>query len=277
MRKLVLVILTVLLYSCAAPEVINNANIHFNEGLSHLEKGENNQAISDFSKAIKSDPAPIGDYHHHRGIAYYNLGLYDQAISDYTKSMEINSGGIRPAVYYNLGLSYHRQGNYDKAMDNFIVAMEEHKGNYVQRLQGLGYTFHPAYLEKLDKIFKSGNDVRYSLALSLAMEIIEGAPPVNFYYMEPFGLSNSQLDDIHDIYREYSYKNRKLRNPFKIRYHNHCYNSSDYFNCKEKDLQRLSNRSLKKKIKSLRNEKDAKIKKVLSNKQYKQYKLTFPD
>ncbi len=57
-----------------------------------------------------------------RGIAYGKKGQYDQAISDYNKALEINP---RDALAYNnRGLAYLRNGQYDKAWEDVYKAQD---------------------------------------------------------------------------------------------------------------------------------------------------------
>jgi tetratricopeptide (TPR) repeat protein len=65
--------------------------------ISDSGKGEHEQAISDYTKAIEINPKSASAYTD-RGLAYKRKGEYDLAISDYTKAIEINS---KDAVAYN--------------------------------------------------------------------------------------------------------------------------------------------------------------------------------
>ena len=99
---------------------------HIKRGNDHLNKGESDQAISEFTKAIEINPGFAKAYNN-RGWAYYNKGEYDQAIPDYNKALEINP---RLAEAYN-GLAWllatcpdgnNRDGR--KAIDNATRACE---------------------------------------------------------------------------------------------------------------------------------------------------------
>ena len=55
-----------------------------------------------------------------RGNAYFEKGQYDQAISDYTKALEINP---RDAwAYFDRGNAYFEKGEYDKAWEDMHKA-----------------------------------------------------------------------------------------------------------------------------------------------------------
>ena len=57
-----------------------------------------------------------------RGIAYREKGQYDQAISDYTKALEIDpkSGG----AYYNRATAYYFKKEYDKSWKDIKQAQD---------------------------------------------------------------------------------------------------------------------------------------------------------
>jgi len=99
---------------------------HIKRGNDHLNKGEYDQAISDYTKAIEINPRFAATYYN-RGLAYQNKAEYDQAIPDYNKALEINP---RLAEAYN-GLAWllatcpdgnNRDGR--KAIDNATRACE---------------------------------------------------------------------------------------------------------------------------------------------------------
>jgi tetratricopeptide (TPR) repeat protein len=57
---------------------------HYNRGTADLKRGEYDQAISEFTKAIEISPGFAAAYGN-RGLAYAKKGEYDLAISDHTK------------------------------------------------------------------------------------------------------------------------------------------------------------------------------------------------
>jgi len=106
-------------------------------GISHLEKEQIDDAISDFNKAIELNPRNAAAYIS-RGIAYYKQGQIDQAISDYDKAIEINPEYAE--AYYNRGNAFGKQGQFDQAISDYNKAIEinpEYAEAYLGR--GLAY------------------------------------------------------------------------------------------------------------------------------------------
>ena len=91
------------------------------KGSVYLEKGEYDQAISEFSKTLETDPnnarALFG-----RGTAYQLKGVPDQADSDFKKAFEITSNDSR--AYTRRGTAYTMKKEYDKAISDFNTALQ---------------------------------------------------------------------------------------------------------------------------------------------------------
>ena len=98
-----------------------DAKAYFNRGLAYDDKGQYDQAISDYSKAIEINPR-LADAYYNRGNSYDDKGQYDQAISDYSKAIEINSEIAE--AYINRGNAYSKKSQYDKAISDYSKAIE---------------------------------------------------------------------------------------------------------------------------------------------------------
>ena len=88
-----------------------NFREYYDRGVARLEKGENDAAISDFTKTIEMRPGFVMAYFY-RGRAYLGKGEFDQAISDLNKAIEIDP---RLAVAYGeRAVIYFIRKEYDK-------------------------------------------------------------------------------------------------------------------------------------------------------------------
>jgi tetratricopeptide (TPR) repeat protein len=74
-----------------------------NRGIAYAGKGQYEQAIDDYNKAVKAKPKYEKAYFN-RGNAYYTKGQYEQAIDDYKKVIEMNPKN--PNTYYNMACIY---------------------------------------------------------------------------------------------------------------------------------------------------------------------------
>lgn len=70
-------------------------------------------AIVNYNKAIELKP-DYAEAYNSRGNAYYSKGDNEQAIKDYTKSIELNNP-LLSMVYRNRAISYEKKGDLVKA------------------------------------------------------------------------------------------------------------------------------------------------------------------
>jgi tetratricopeptide (TPR) repeat protein len=96
-----------------------DAKAYFNRGLAYDDKGQYDQAISDYSKAIEINSG-IAEAYINRGNAYSKKSQYDKAISDYSKAIEINPKYAD--AYINRGIAHNSLGNYNSACDDWLKA-----------------------------------------------------------------------------------------------------------------------------------------------------------
>jgi tetratricopeptide (TPR) repeat protein len=91
------------LFACASTQPKQdeprNAKFYNNRGIAFAEKGQYDQAISDFNQAIAINPSYNKAYNN-RGIVYRLRGQYHQAISDFNKAIAINP--LDAEAYNNL-------------------------------------------------------------------------------------------------------------------------------------------------------------------------------
>ena len=121
--------ITVGVYGC------KEAKDYYNRGVTRFKNGENDGAISDFTKAIKMRPG-YGIAYYHRAMAYLHEQQYDQAIADYTRAIEIDQQRFTVA-YAERGLIYFVKKEYDKAWED------------VHKAESLGVEVRQGFLKAL--------------------------------------------------------------------------------------------------------------------------------
>lgn len=144
-------------------------------GNSDMAKGELDQAISNYNKAIEISPI-LADAYNNRGLAYTRKGEYDLAVADFNKAIDLNPKFDR--AYNNLGNAYVAKGDPERAVLNYNKAISingkladayHNRGlaHYFQqqydqawadvhKAQDLGYQVDANFLEALRK--ESGRD-----------------------------------------------------------------------------------------------------------------------
>lgn len=88
------------------------ADAYFNRGLIYMNEKKYNEAISDFTEAIKSNPG-MSDAFCNRGNAYIQTGKVENALEDYTKAIALD--GKDPDLYYNRAFIYRALGRFKDA------------------------------------------------------------------------------------------------------------------------------------------------------------------
>lgn len=112
--------------------------INYFKGIAHSIKGEHDQAIPYYNKAIGINPSFANAYFS-RGVAFAEgKGQYDEAISDYNKALEIDPGFAKAILLR--GFAYYSKAEYDKAWVD------------VHKVQGLGYQVPPGFLKALSEV-----------------------------------------------------------------------------------------------------------------------------
>lgn len=169
-----LVLLLGLVQNCYA----QTAAEYLKLGIEYGKKGDLNQAISEFTSAIKADP-DLAKAWYNRGLAYSKLNRRDLAIADYTKAIEQDSNYT--AAFFNRGSSYYKTGKADQARADFEQCIKikpdeprpyeaiayihfdnkdyEKAWDAVHKAESLGYKPDNEDLELLNKLKKaSGKD-----------------------------------------------------------------------------------------------------------------------
>ena len=133
---LVALIGTVIVVGVPSCKDSKNAGAYYNQGVACLEKGENDAAISDFTKAIEKNPGYAMAYFY-RGRAYLGKGEHDQALSDLDKAIELNPQ--LAVAYGERAVIYFIKKEYDKVWEN------------IHKQESLGLEVDPGFLKALQK------------------------------------------------------------------------------------------------------------------------------
>jgi tetratricopeptide (TPR) repeat protein len=108
------------LLSSTSKEPIS-ASVYNNLGLTYFEKNEMDNAILQFTNAIKPGSSGGGQavHYNNRGLAYFHEGLKDKALDDFNDAVRLNTQGD-PTIYFN-------RGNVLLALENFQEAISDYK------------------------------------------------------------------------------------------------------------------------------------------------------
>jgi tetratricopeptide (TPR) repeat protein len=138
-----------------------DAKFYIDRGNAHREKGQFDQAVDDFTKALKIDPKEANAYFY-RGIAYGEKRQFDQAIDDFTEALKIAPKGV--GAYYYRGIAYTKKGQFDWAIDDFTKALEiDPRGADAYFNRGVAYYFKGEY-DKSREDIKKAQDLGYKVS-----------------------------------------------------------------------------------------------------------------
>ena len=117
-----------------APVDIPDSEDYRRRGIEAEQRGEKQQAIGHYTKAIGLQPKDSNTYML-RGRAYYDIGTHDLAIQDWNKSIELDPGNV-PA-YLCRGLAHYGKGELDLAIQDYTKSLDFNPDNaFVYHLRG---------------------------------------------------------------------------------------------------------------------------------------------
>ncbi len=98
-----------------------SAIAHTNLATVLLQKGQLDEAITQFQKALEIRPN-YQEAHHNFGLALFQKGRLNEAIIEYKKALEINPTDAESQ--YNMGIALSQKGEKDEAIAHFQKALE---------------------------------------------------------------------------------------------------------------------------------------------------------
>jgi len=98
-----------------------NSTLKYSQiGLNYYNKGEYDEAIENFKKALDLE-GESAQVHYNLGLVYQAKGLLDEAAKEYKRSLELNPSDAE--AHNNLGIIYHSLDQDNKAMAEFREAL----------------------------------------------------------------------------------------------------------------------------------------------------------
>ena len=124
-------------YSAAIRTDPKFAPAYNNRGWALNEKKEHDQAVADFDQAIRLDPKLAYAYNN-RGNAHRGKKDLDRAIADYTEAIRLDTNYT--FAYNNRGNAYRDKRDYDRAIADYATALRlDHK--FLRALMNRGEAF----------------------------------------------------------------------------------------------------------------------------------------
>lgn len=115
-----------------------SASAYFILGVFLQDKGEFDDAIKFYQKAITVDPS-LTEAYYNIAVAYQKKGQFDEAITYYQQAIELNPNHEK--AYLNLGISLKEKGYYEEATNFFERALQI-KPDYAMAYYNLGNIFY---------------------------------------------------------------------------------------------------------------------------------------
>ena len=113
------------------------------------EKGEKDQAVYMYKKALKVDPKYYKAYYNIANICLEKQ-RFNLAIENYTKAVKLNQSN--PYVYYNLACAYLKLGKNKEAKDALIKAVTL-QNNIPEIHYNLAYVYQKLKKPKLAQVY----------------------------------------------------------------------------------------------------------------------------
>jgi tetratricopeptide (TPR) repeat protein len=107
-----------------------------NRAFAYLCKADYDRAIQDYGQAIRLKPSV--DLFANRALAYFNKRDYDGAIRDYDQAIRLSSSDAE--LFNDRGAAYSGKGDYDRAIQDYDQAVRLNP-NYPAALNNRGWAY----------------------------------------------------------------------------------------------------------------------------------------
>jgi serine/threonine protein kinase len=140
---------------------LQEARAYHKRGLAHVSTRNYEQAIVEYTRAIKLDPV-YAEAYNNRSTAHLLMNNYGEAVSDCQRALELAPDFV--ATYVNRGIAYTGLRDYQKALADYNKALElDPKNVYAFYNRGNTHLWMIAYQEALSD---------YSQAITLDPEFL---------------------------------------------------------------------------------------------------------
>lgn len=93
---------------------------YFYQGLAYTDRGEWDNAVFAFQRALENDPELAGA-HNNLGILFKQKDQGEQALNHYRKAVELVPASAE--IYYNLGILLREMGRFQEAEKSYLDAL----------------------------------------------------------------------------------------------------------------------------------------------------------
>ncbi len=118
--KYILSIVVVFLIGCG------EVNTSKSKGDALFEAGEFEQAVSEYSELLATDPDNTA-FLYNRGRSYEELGIYNKAIADFEKIVKVDPNHVN--AFLSLSKIAYEQKNYSKALIHAGAAVKQNENS----------------------------------------------------------------------------------------------------------------------------------------------------